>query len=583
MPATRPDDAPTLPIDHDAVVEEALQRLERSLADLPLPPRPSRRWLALRLLEQEPGAIATIMAVDGGAAVRAEAAAAADRLRSSLGLDPALVIADRRYGWAHQVAEAVVQRETVPRSRTDRLDDVLTHPVVGMPLFLLAMWIVFTLVVDVADPFIGWIEGIVGGELTTWTGALLGAVGLDGGWLEGLLLDGLLAGVGGVLVFVPVLAILYTALGVLEDSGYMARTAYLMDRVLSPIGLSGKSFLPLVLGFGCNVPGIYATRLLDRRRDRVITALLVPFVSCAARLPVFVLLAGVFFDRASGTVVFGMYLLSILTVVLLGGLLDRLLLRAERGTSFVLELPAYRRPSLRVLAAYVGQRVGAFVRGAGPVIVAGAVVVWALLSTPVSGDGGFADTDLDDSAFAATSQALAPTLTPAGLGSWELTGTLLTGVVAKEVMVATFSQVYDDAPATGEASPQAGDDLDVLADLRGIGAGFLGATADAALAVPAMVGIELREASAEDTSALGAPLRAGLQETSGGFGAVAALALMVFVLLYVPCLATVAAIRHELGGRWALLSVGMSLAVAWLAATAVFQTGRLLVRLLGGG
>ena len=582
MPATRPDGLPALPIDHGEVVEHELEVLERALAGLALPTRPSRRWLALRLLEQDPSAIATVTGADGGAAVAAAADAAA-RLRSSLGVDPVLVIADRRYGWAHEVAGAVVSRETVPRSRTDRLDDVLTHPLLGMPLFLLAMWFVFTLVVEVADPFIGWTEELVGGPLTRWGGALLGAVGLDGSWFEALLLDGLLAGIGGVLVFLPVLAILYAALGVLEDSGYMARAAYLMDRVLSPIGLSGKSFLPLLLGFGCNVPGVYATRLLDRRRDRVITALLVPFVSCAARLPVFVLLAGVFFARASGTVVFAMYLLSIATVVLLGGVLDRVLLRAERGTSFVLELPSYRRPSARVLAAYVGQRVGAFVRGAGPVIVAGAIVVWALLSTPVTGDGAFNDTDLDDSAFAATSRTLAPTMAPAGLGSWEVTGTLLTGVVAKEIMVATFFQVYVDGSAADDAAVEGRDDVDLLADLRGIGAGLVSASVDAVLALPAMIGIERREGSEEDTSGLAGPLRAGLERSSGGHGTAAALALMVFVLLYVPCLATVAAIRQELGGRWAALSVAMSLGVAWLAATAVFQSGRLLGRLLGGG
>jgi len=582
-PTTRPDDLPTLPIEHGAPIDVELERLERALQSLDLPARPSRRWLALRLLEQDPVAIATVTAVDGGAAVVADAAAAAERLRASLDVDPALVIADRRYGWAHEVAGAVVSRETVPRSRTDRLDDVLTHPVVGMPLFLFAMWVVFTFVVDVADPFIGWVEELVGGPLTSWTGALLAAVGLDGGWFEALLLDGLLAGVGGVLVFVPVLAILYTALGVLEDSGYMARAAYLMDRVLSPIGLSGKSFLPLLLGFGCNVPAISATRLLERRRDRVITALLVPFVSCAARLPVFVVLAGIFFTEWSGTVVFAMYLLSIATVVVLGGLLDRLLLRAERSTSFVLEFPSYRRPSLRVLAAYVGQRVGAFLRGAGPVIVAGAVVVWALLATPVTGDGSFNDTELDDSAFAAASQVVAPTMAPAGLGSWEVTGTLLTGIVAKEIMVATFYQVYVEDPAAEEPA-EGGDGVDVLADLRGVGTGFVSASVDAALAVPAMVGIEFGGGEAEeDNSALAAPLRSGLDETSGGYGAVAALALMVFVLLYVPCLATVAAIRQELGGGWAVLSVGMSLGVAWLAATTVFQGGRLLVRLLGGG
>ena len=575
-----PEDLPRLPVAHGEVVEAELARLQAALDDLALPEPPSRRWIATRLLEQEPTTLARVAATPGGPEVVEQVAAAAGRIRERIGVDPALKLADDRYSFAREVAGSVVTRETVPRSRTDRLDDVLTHRLAGIPLFLAAMWVVFTLVVEVADPFIGWIEEVVDGPLTRGGGALLGAVGLGDSWIEGLLLDGLLAGVGAVLVFLPVLAMLYLALGVLEDSGYMARAAYLMDRVMAPIGLSGRSVLPLLLGFGCNVPGVYATRVLERRRDRVITALLLPFVSCAARLPVFVLLAGAFFTRMSGTVVFSMYLLSIATVLVLGAVLDRLLLRGERGGSFILELPPYRRPSARVLLRYVGQRVGAFLRGAGPVILAGAMIVWALLATPVTGDGSFDDTDLDDSAFAAASEVLAPTLGPAGLGSWEVTGTLLTGIVAKEIMVASFWQVYAPDAAPGEVAEVAGG---ARAELGAITGGFARATADAALAVPAMVGIELRDEPAEDTTALAGPLRDGLDEASGGHGAVAALALMVFVLLYVPCLATVAAIRQELGGRWAALSVAMSLGVAWVAATVVFQGGRLLAHLLGGG
>jgi ferrous iron transport protein B len=353
-----------------------------------------------------------------------------------------------------------------------------------------------------------------------------------------------------------------------------------MDRVMSRIGLSGKSFLPLLLGFGCNVPGVYATRVLDRRRDRVITALLMPFVSCAARLPVYVLLASVFFPRIRGTVVFGMYILSFVMVLVLGTLLDRMVLRDERSSSFVLELPPYRRPSLSVLGSYVSQRVGAFLRNAGSVILVAAMAVWFLLAIPVTGGGSFDAADLEDSAFAATSAALAPALAPAGLGSWEMTGTLLTGTVAKEVMIATMWQVYatDDAP--GET---AGGSVDVLGDLRGIGGGLAMATRDAALAIPGIVGIDLADGPDEDDSGLAAPLRRGLEGSSGGYPGLAAAALLVFVLLYVPCVATVAAIRHELGGRWALLSVTMNLTIAWLVATLVFQGGRLVGLLLGGG
>lgn len=576
----RTESIPSLPIDYGEVVGDELQHLEAALASLPLDGDSSGRWLALRLLEGEPTTVGAVTGVPGGRAVVARAEAAADRIRATDGIDPSLLIADRRYGWVHDLAAGVVQREVVPRSRTDRIDDVLTNRLLGVPVFLLLMWVVFTIVTDVADPFVGWIEQVIGGPVRGWGAGLLGLVGLRGTWVEGLLLDGILAGVGAVLVFVPVLTVLYVALGVLEDSGYMARAAYLMDRVMSPIGLSGKSFLPLLLGFGCNVPGVYATRVLDRRRDRVITALLMPFVSCAARLPVYVLLASVFFPRIRGTVVFGMYILSFVMVLVLGTVLDRLLLRSERSSSFVLELPPYRRPSFRVLGSYVSQRVGAFVRNAGTVILLAAMAVWLLLAIPVAGGGSFDDTDLEDSAFAATSATLAPALAPAGLGNWEMTGTLLTGTVAKEVVIATLWQVY--ATGDGPGGPEGGS-LDVLGDLRGIGEGLAMATRDAALAIPGIVGIELADGPEEDATGLAAPLQRGLAGSSGGHPGLAAAALLMFVLLYVPCVATVAAIRHELGGRWALLSVTMNLAIAWLAATAVFQGGRAISLLLGGG
>jgi ferrous iron transport protein B len=569
---------PALPIDYGEAVEAELARLTPALAALQLDGRAEPRWLALRLLEEEPVATALVATAPGGAAAVAEAAAAAARIRAALGVPAGLVIADQRYRVAHEVAAATVTRERVPRSRTDRLDEVLTHPWLGMPIFLALMWLTFTLVVEVADPFIGWIEELTEGPLARAGTALLGLVGLADTWVEGVVVDGLLAGIGAVLVFLPILGMLYLALGVLEDSGYMARAAFLMDRVMAPIGLSGKSFLPLLLGFGCNVPGVYATRVLDRRRDRVLTGLLLPFVSCAARLPVYVLLATVFFARASGTVVFAMYLLSIATVLVLGAILNRVLLRSERTNTFVLELPSYRRPSVRVLGRYVSQRVGAFVKEAGPVILAGAVGIWLLLSIPVGGSGTFTDTDLDDSAFAATSRVVAPTLAPAGLGSWEVTGTLLTGLIAKEVMIASFWQVFDV-----EAAEEPPEPLTVREELVGIGTGFLMATRDAALAVPAMVGLELQAEDEEDTSGLAAPLREGLDDSSGGYATVAALALMVFVLLYVPCFATIAALRQELGNRWAALSVGLSLTVAWVGATLVFQLGRLLARLVAGG
>ncbi|MFO8076327.1 MAG: nucleoside recognition domain-containing protein [Egibacteraceae bacterium] len=347
-------EVPTVPVRYGDEVEAALEELTPAVAALGLEAHGEPRWLALRLLEEEPVVSGLVAEAPGGGEVVGRAGRLAGRIREAVGVPAPLVIADRRYGWANEVASATVSREVVPRSWTDRLDDVLTHRWLGLPIFLALMWLAFTLVVDVADPFIGWVEGLTEGPLSSAAALLLDGLGLGGTWVEGALIDGLLTGVGAVLVFVPVLGMLYLVLGVLEDSGYMTRAAFLLDRVMAPVGLSGQSFLPLLLGFGCNVPGVYATRALDRRRDRIITALLVPFVSCAARLPVYVLLATIFFARASGTVVFAMYLLSIVTVLVLAAVLDRLVLRSERGSSFILELPAYRRPTARVLAGYVG-------------------------------------------------------------------------------------------------------------------------------------------------------------------------------------------------------------------------------------
>jgi ferrous iron transport protein B len=601
LAAVRGAARPTMRIDYGPTVEEELRRLEQRLAGSPsgtggpAPDAPRSRWTALRLLEGDPVVLADVGATGDGAGLPAAAEAAIGRVRAVEGVDPALLVADRRFAWAHHLASAVTVRTPVGRHRTDRLDDVLTHPWLGVPILLGLLWLVFTLVVEVADPFVGWIEELVEGPLRGWGAALFAAVGLDGGWVEGLVLDGALVGVGAVLVFVPVLTLLYVALGMLEDSGYLARAAYLMDRVMTPIGLSGKSFLPLLLGFGCNVPAVYATRVLDGRRERLLTALLLPFVSCAARLPVYVLLASVFFPAWRGTVVFAMYLLSIVSVLGFGALLDRLLLRDERGGSFVLELPPYRAPSPRVLGRYVQQRVGAFVRNAGTVILGASLLVWLLLAVPVGGAGRFADVPMEDSAFAATAQVVAPALAPAGLNRWEVSGTLLSGLVAKEVMVATLWQVHapgtsaaegsaaDGSAADGSAAEASGDGeaaVDLREDLATIAGGFGSAVRDAALALPAMVGIDLRSDDAEDVPGMAAPLHATLSVASGGHPGPAAAALLVFVLLYVPCVATVAAIRHELGGRWAALSVGMSLTVAWLAAVAVFQGGRLLTALL---
>jgi ferrous iron transport protein B len=437
------------------------------------------------------------------------------------------------------------------------------------------MWLVFKVTTDLSAPWVDWLDGVLSGPISRWTLALLDALGLGQTWLASLAVDGVLAGVGSVLAFVPVLLSLYFALAVLEDSGYMARGAFVMDRLMSRMGLQGRSFLPLMVGFGCSVPAIYATRTLNNQRDRVLTGLLVPFMSCSARLPVYVLFAAVFFPGRAGLVILGLYLLGIVVALGVGLLLRRTLLPATNAAGLVMELPPYRLPNARSIGYHMWQRTRGFLQHAASLILVTTLVIWLLTAIPAGGQGTFADTPVDESAFGRVSAVIAPALRPLGFGSWEAGGALLSGLVAKEVVVSTMAQIYrgsGDAAETGSAT--------FLGDVAEIVTSFGRAIADTLRAIPGLVGIDLTADDGDDTEAgLAASLRAGFDETSGGHAAAAGLAFMVFVLLYTPCMAAVAAERHELGSKWMWLSLLGQLAIAWVVALVVFQVGRL----LGGG
>jgi len=340
------------------------------------------------------------------------------------------------------------------------------------------------------------------------------------------------------------------------------------------IGLQGRSFLPLMVGFGCSVPAIYATRTLTNQRDRVLTGLLVPFISCGARLPVYVLFAAIFFPARAGLVILGLYVLGIVVALGVGLLLQRTLLPATGEAGLVMELPPYRLPNARSIGFHMWQRTRAFLQHAASLILMTTLVIWLLTAIPLGGAGTFADTPMPESAFGRVSALAAPALRPLGFGSWESGGALITGLVAKEVVVSTLAQIHDVASATDAVGTTtfAGDLVEIVTS-------FGRAVVETLRAIPGLVGINLATDEAGDDAALSAALRASFEETSGGHAAAAGLAFMVFVLLYTPCMAAVAAERHELGTRWMWLSLFGQLAIAWLIALAVFQLGRL----LGGG
>lgn len=533
------------------------------------------RWLALELLEDGEDLRDRLAAIPGGETIVAAANRSRTRLEERFGANASLLVPNGRYDWINSLvreAVAVTAPDRLPMS--DRIDKVVTHRWLGLPIFLASMWVVFKLTVDISAVFLDWIEGVVEGPISRWMAALIQVLGLGDGWVESLVVEGVVAGVGGILVFIPVLVALYLALGVLEDSGYMARAAFVMDRVMRRLGLHGRSFLPMLVGFGCTVPAMYATRTLSRRRDRILTGLLVPFMSCGARLPVYVLMAAVFFPRSRGTVVFAMYLIGIVVALTLGFVLNRTVFRSQAVTPLLMELPPYRLPTLRSVWLQMWRRTSAFIRDAGTIILATSVVVWLLMAVPIAG-GAFSDVDVEESAFGAVSSTIAPALGPAGFGSWEATGALITGFVAKEVVISTMSQVYGIEGVLDEEVP-----VTFREDLREIGSSFLQAAGDTLRAVPSIVGIDLlEEGEASQPHGLLTAVRDGFNESSDGYGREAGLAFMVFVLLYTPCVAAVAAERQELGARWMWTSIIGQTALAWAMAVLVFQVGRL----LGGG
>jgi ferrous iron transport protein B len=430
-----------------------------------------------------------------------------------------------RYEWVRCVVAASVRRSRENHvTRSDRVDRIVTSPWVGLPLFVLVMWGVFVATTSIAAPLQAGLSRLFDGPARDGVGRLLVKLGLDGTWVDAFVQRGLVSGVGQLLTFVPLMTIMFVLLALLEDSGYMARAALVADRFLGAVGLPGRAFLPLLIGFGCNVPAIAGTRILPNARHRLLTSLLVPFTTCSARLTVYMLLANVFFGSRAGSVVFAMYVLSGALVVLVGLVLRRTVFRGEPRDALLLELPPYRRPTLRLIAAQAWQRLAGFLRTAGGIVVVTVAAVWLLMAIPL-GSGGFARVSPSDSLYGGVSRAVAPVFAPAGFGDWHASGALLTGFVAKEAVVSTFAQTYRTESTGPDLSEQ---------------------------------------------------LRATFTRTSHGHPGPAVLALMVFLLAYTPCVAAVAAQRAEIGARWTVIGIGLQLGVAWVLATLVFQLGRLL-------
>lgn len=586
--------AKAAPIQYGPDLEAEIAALEREIAQDETLCRTYRpHWLAIKLLENDED-LYSRLAEAGYHLLLANVTQANERIAAQTGEDAETLITDRRYHFIGDLLRGAVFRPAdALETRSDKADRIITHPIWGVPIFLLLMWIVFQFTANVSAPFLDWIDQVVGGPVTRWTLALLAAVGLKGSWLEGLLVNGVIAGVGGVLVFVPVLFFLYLAIAILEDTGYMARSAFVMDRVMRSIGLHGKSFLPLMVGFGCTVPAVYATRTLEDENDRRLTAFLTPFMSCGARLPVYVVFGAAFFGAKSGNLIFAMYLLGIFIALATGVILKHTVYRHKSPPPFVLELPPYRVPNMNNVLRQVVQRIGNFLHNATTIILASTVVIWLLLALPAgSGKGKFNHVQTKNSAFGSLSRGIAPALAPAGFGRWEPAGALITGFVAKEAVVGTMNLIYV-GEANGSAGKNTASGRSFSHDVRDMGTSLgrasLLTVQEIANIVPRTTnlipGVHMPKANwlsqnrkTQDVTALESALTGAFANAAGSpeKGRLAAVAFNVFVLLYIPCMTTVAAMRHEFGLRWIALEMTYTLTLAWLAAVIVYQGGLLL-------
>jgi ferrous iron transport protein B len=541
-------------------VEEARRavtsKIEKSYSSLGQ--RYPLRWLALKLIEGDSHVLAET-GIEGSFAEDA-----ARHLREAHG-DIESLMADVRYAQASGLAKDVLRKpESGKMEITEKIDRVVLNRVLGIPIFLAAMWVMFKLTFDVSTPFADWMDGMVNGPLRRLAEAALGVVHAPD-WTVSLVTDGVIAGVGFVLVFVPVIFAMMFFITFLEGSGYMARAAFVMDRAMHSMGLHGKSFIPMLLGFGCNVPAVYATRVLENPRDKALTSLLIPLMSCGARLPVYVVFVGAFFPSHAGTVLWSLYVMGIALAVLMGIIFKRTLFRGEAPV-FIMELPPYRMPSMRSLMIHTWEKGKHFLIKAGTYILAVSVLVWFLLNLPWGVESR------KDSYLGLMGQTIAPVLEPLGFGNWEAASSLVSGLIAKEIVVGTMGEIY---VARGEEGDEEEASPTLVEDVREVVTSFGAALGDSAGNVFASFGISTMssEESVEETEER-TPLRGVIK---GQFTPLTAYAFMVFVLLYMPCVVVAIAMRQEFGTwKWFGIAFAYQMVLAWTVAFVIYQGGRFL-------
>ncbi|MEM9538334.1 MAG: Fe(2+) transporter permease subunit FeoB [Cyanobacteria bacterium P01_E01_bin.42] len=557
-------------IPYPAVIEDALRELitdiESTNQSLIQP-----RWTAINLLQYEDRIAPELQ----GADLAKKVAKHRRNIHQVLGEDLDILVADSRYGYIQNVTKDAIQKAgAIDTTMSDRIDNIVLNRWLGVPIFLGVMYVMFLFVINVGSAFIDFFDIIAGTIFVDGLGIALDSIGVPG-WLIALIADGAGGGVQTVATFIPVIGFMFLFLSFLEDSGYMARAAFVMDRLMRWIGLPGKSFVPMLVGFGCNVPAIMATRTLESSRDRLMTIMMNPFMSCGARLPVYALFAAAFFPIGGQNIVFGLYLLGIGAAVLTGLVLKNTILEGQ-VSPFVMELPPYHVPRLKGVLFRTWDRLKAFLFRAGKMIII-MVTILGLLNS-IGTDGSFGNQDSQNSVLSATSEAVTPIFAPMGVTqeNWPATVGIFTGVFAKEAMVGTVDALYGQL---------------AIADNGGVVEefefSFWGGIQEAFASIPAnlsqlpavlMDPLGLNVGATEDID-----IAAEEQEVAvGTFGAMVArfdgqagaFAYLLFILLYFPCTAATAAVFRETNWGWTIFAASWTTGLAYVAATVFYQVAR---------
>ncbi len=531
---------PNTQVHYDSVVEDAILRLIPQTEDIAEERSVDSRWLSIKLLEGDPlafkmsqGRFDEFIESEG------------QRIKRHTHNEMDIVIADGRYGFIHGLTKDVVHRDFEFRKNvSDFIDKFVLNRFLSIPIFFFVMYLVFTLTIKIGSPFIDFFDALSGTIFVDGFSELLHLFHAPS-WIIVFLAQGIGGGIQTISTFIPPVFFMFLSLSILEDSGYMSRAAFVMDKFMRVIGLPGKAFIPMLVGFGCNVPAILATRTLENRKDRLLTILINPFMSCGARLPVYALFASTFFGKDGGKIIFALYMSGIALAIFSGLLFKRTIFKGETST-FVMELPPYHIPTFNGIMMHTWQRLKEFVIRAGQIIILFIVILTFLSSLGV--DGSIDKANLNDSVLSHIGKKITPVLQPIGIeqDNWPATVGLITGIFAKETVVGTLNSLY-----ANEVVEEEDESLHFWDDI-----------ASAFALIPE--GFRPSE-DEEIDQGFKSVIYAKFKGKNNAF------AYLLFVLIYMPCVGVVAAIYREVGARWATFSVLYLTILAWIVATIYYQ------------